>query len=63
MVLLDDGRDPGGPAVAADAARAVAGEANDGGMVLLPDVDAGAPPSVPPPTPQPPGEQIAAGEG
>jgi LysM domain len=62
MVLLDDGRDPGGSAVAADAAPAVAAEADDGGMVLLPDVDAGAPPPVPP-TPQPPGEQIAAGEG
>ncbi len=62
MVLLDDGRVPGGPEVIADATRAGAREAKDGGgMVLLPDDGAWGPP--PPPTPQPPGEQIAAGEG
>jgi LysM domain len=64
MVLLDDGRDP---AVVADAAGAWAEgpEANDdgGGMVLLPDEGAEGPAPLPPPLPQPPDEQIAAGEG
>ena len=68
MVLLDDGRGPRapeGPAVVADATRAGAPEANHdgGGMVLLPDDGAWGPAPVPPPAPQPPGEQIAAGEG
>jgi len=68
MVLLDDGRGPGGPegpAVVADAARAGGPEADDegGGMVLLPDDGASGPAPVPPPAPQSPGEQIAAGDG
>jgi LysM domain len=61
MVLLDDGRDP---TIVADAAGAGGPEANDGGgMVLLPDDDAHGPAPLTPPKPQPPGEQIAAGEG
>ena len=62
MVLLDDGRDP---TIVADAARAGGAGANDdgGGMVLLPDDGAQGPAPLPPPVPQPPGEQIAAGEG
>jgi hypothetical protein len=62
MVLLDDGRDP---TIVADAARTGGPEANDdgGGMVLLPDDDAQGPAPLPPPVSQPPGEQIAAGEG
>jgi hypothetical protein len=62
MVLLDDGRDP---AIVADAARAEGIEADDdgGGMVLLPDDGAPVPAPLPPPVTQPPGEQIAAGEG
>jgi LysM domain len=69
MVLLDDGRGPGGPEgseVVADATRARAPGANDddeGGMVLLPDDGARGPAPVPPPAPHSPGEQIAAGEG
>ena len=66
MVLLDDGRGPASPDVVADAGATGGARApghDDGGMVLLPDDGAWGPPSVPPPTPQPPGEQIAAGEG
>ncbi|MGH9191113.1 MAG: LysM peptidoglycan-binding domain-containing protein, partial [Acidimicrobiales bacterium] len=65
MVLLDDGRGPGGAEVVADAAPAGARATSDdgGGMVLLPDDGAWSPPPVPPPAPQPPGENIAAGEG
>lgn len=69
MVLLDDGRGPTGAEAAADGARAGArttsddGDGMGDGMVLLPDDGAWGPPSVQPPTPQPPGEQIAAGEG
>jgi hypothetical protein len=73
MVLLDDGRGPEGterpegPEVVADAAARVGvPEAHDddgGGMVLLPDEGARGPAPVPPPAPQPPGEQIAAREG
>jgi hypothetical protein len=68
MVLLDDGRGPEGterPEVVADAARVGVPEAHDddGGMVLLPDEGASGPAPVPPPAPQPPGEQIAAREG
>jgi hypothetical protein len=61
MVLLDDGRDP---AIVADGARAGGPEAHDdgGGMVLLSDDGAQAPAPIPPPVPQPPAEQIAAGE-
>ena len=66
MVLLDDGRSPAGPDVVADAGRT--GDSrptghDGGGMVLLPDDGPWGPPPVPPPTPQPPGGQIAAGEG
>ena len=62
MVLLDDGR---APAIVADGARAGGPEANDdgGGMVLLPDDGAPGSAPLPPPVPQPPGEQIAAGDG
>jgi len=65
MVLLDDGRGPGGADVVADAARAAAGGAPDDGvgMVLLPDDGARGVPPVAPPTPRAPDEQIAAGEG
>lgn len=68
MVLLDDGRGPEGPEgpeVVADAARVGVPEAHDdgAGMVLLPDEGALGPAPVPPPAPQPPGEQIAAREG
>ncbi|HKA83975.1 MAG TPA: LysM peptidoglycan-binding domain-containing protein [Acidimicrobiales bacterium] len=69
MVLLDDGRGPAGPDAVADAADAAEkggarGPRHDGGgMVLLPDDGPWGPSPVPPPTPQPPGEQIAAGEG
>ena len=50
--------------VVADAARVGAREPDDdGGMVLLPDDGALGPAPVPPPAPQPPGEQIAAREG
>jgi hypothetical protein len=64
MVLLDDGRGPGGAEVVADPSRAgaAATSGDGGGMVLLPD-DGGWGPPVPPPAPRPPGEQIAAGEG
>jgi LysM domain len=62
MVLLDDGRDP---AIVADAARSEDAKAGDdgGGMVLLPDDGAPGPAPLPPPVPQPSGDQIAAGEG
>jgi hypothetical protein len=62
MVLLDDGRSA---EIFAGAARAGGPGANDdgGGMVLLPDDGAQGPAPLPPPGPQPPGEQIAAGDG
>jgi hypothetical protein len=60
MVLLDDGRDP---AIVADGARAGGADANEDGMVLLPDDGPPGPAPLPPPVPQPPGEQIAAGDG
>ena len=63
MVLLDDGRGPGDADVVADPARTGAGApSGGGGMVLLPDDGALGPPPVPSPAPQPPGEQIAAGD-
>jgi hypothetical protein len=68
MVLLDDGQDPEDTEdaeVVDDAVRVGVPEAHDddGGMVLLPDDGAWGPAPVPPPAPQPPGEQIAAHEG
>jgi hypothetical protein len=65
MVLLDDGRGPAGPDVVADGAGDGARGTSDdeGGMVLLPDDGPWGPAPVPPPTPQPPGTQIAAGDG
>jgi LysM domain len=65
MVLLDDGRGSGVPDAVADGARAGARQPDDdgAGMVLLPDDGASGAPPVPPPIAQPPGQQIAAGEG
>jgi hypothetical protein len=63
MVLLDDGRGPGGADVVGGAARGGARETSDeGAMVLLPEDGVGDPPAVPP-TPRPPGEQVAADSG
>ena len=63
MVLLDDGRGPGGADVADAVGAGARSTSDDGGMVLLPDDGPWGPAPVPPPTPRPPGEQIAAGEG